>query len=277
MNFVNKTITQFLIFAVNLFAQQYLSEQMKIADSLFSAEKYFDAITEYKRLLYFDSTKQFSFQANLKIGLSYKEGGKLSESIKYFTLAEINAANSKQLFESKIYQVRSNILRRTTARADKILDELESDNRLTEFKREIKYWRAWNKIFSDEWEEASKLFSQLNETKLAELCLNTHNKLYSVDFAKYSSMILPGIGQFYTGEYLSGLISLAWNLFSGYVTINAFNSDRVFDGIITANLLWFRFYRGNFQNAEKFAKEKNLLITNQTLQFLNDRFDGLKP
>ncbi len=277
MNFVNKTITQFLIFAANLFAQQYFSEQMKIADSLFSAEKYFDAITEYKRLLYFDSTKQFSFQANLKIGLSYKEGGKLSESIKYFTLAEINAANSKQLFESKIYQVRSNILRRTTARADKILDELESDNRLTEFKREIKYWRAWNKIFSDEWEEASKLFSQLNETKLAELCLNTHNKLYSVDFAKYSSMILPGIGQFYTGEYLSGLISLAWNLFSGYVTINAFNSDRVFDGIITANLLWFRFYRGNFQNAEKFAKEKNLLITNQTLQFLNDRFDGLKP
>lgn len=277
MNFVNKTITQLLIFAVNLFAQQYLSEQMKIADSLFSAEKYFDAITEYKRLLYFDSTKQFSFQANFKIGLSYKEGGKLSEAIKYFALAEMNAVNSKQLFESKIYQVRSNILRRTTARADKILDELESDNRLTEFEREIKYWRAWNKIFSDEWEEASKLFSQLNETKLAELCLNTHNKLYSVDFAKYSSMILPGIGQFYTGEYVSGLISLAWNLFSGYLTINAFNSDRIFDGMITANLLWFRFYRGNFQNAEKFAMEKNFMITNQTLQFLNDSFDGLKP
>lgn len=277
MNFVNKIITQLLIFAVNLFAQQYLSEQMKIADSLFSSEKYFDAITEYKRLLYFDSTKHFSFQANFKIGLAYKEGGKFSEAIKYFTLAEMNAANSKQLFDSKIYQVRSNILRRTTARADKILDELESDNRLTEFEREIKYWRAWNKIFSDEWEEASKLFSQLNETKLAELCLNTHNKLYSVDFAKYSSMILPGIGQFYTGEYVSGLISLAWNLFSGYLTINAFNSDRIFDGIITANLLWFRFYRGNFQNAEKFAMEKNFMITNQTLQFINDGFDGLKP
>lgn len=277
MNFVNKIITQLLIFAVNLFAQQYLSEQMKIADSLFSAEKYFDAITEYKRLLYFDSTKHFSFQANFKIGLAYKEGGKFSEAIKYFTLAEMNAANSKQLFDSKIYQVRSNILRRTTARADKILDELESDNRLIEFEREIKYWRAWNKIFSDEWEEASKLFSQLNETKLAELCLNNHNKLYSVDFAKYSSMILPGIGQFYTGEYVSGLISLAWNLFSGYLTINAFNSDRIFDGIITANLLWFRFYRGNFQNAEKFSMEKNFMITNQTLQFINDCFDGLKP
>ncbi|MFN3694461.1 MAG: hypothetical protein ACK4UV_05585 [Ignavibacterium sp.] len=277
MNFVNKIFLHFLIIIINIFPQEYLYEQLRYADSLFNTEKYFDAITEYKRLLYFDSTKQFSFQANLKIGLSYKEGGKLSESIKYFTLAEMNAANSKQLFESKIYQVRSNILRRTTARADKILDELESDKRLIEFKREIKYWRAWNKIFSDEWEEASELFSQLNETKLAELCLNTHNKLYSVDFAKYSSMILPGLGQFYTGEYVSGLISLVWNLVSGYLTINAFNSDRVFDGIVTANLLWFRFYRGNFQNAEKFAMEKNFTITNQTLQFLNDKFDGLKP
>jgi hypothetical protein len=90
-------------------------------------------------------------------------------------------------------------------------------------------------------------------------------------------MILPGFGQFYTGEYLGGLLSIAWNVFAGYLTINAFNQERIFDGIVTANLLWFRFYRGNFQNAEKFAQEKNLLIMNETLNFLQNEFIGLKP
>lgn len=277
MTFVSKIFLLLLLTGINLFPQQYLSEQLRYADSLFSSENYFDAITEYKRLLFFDSTKQFYYDANFKIAFSYKEGNKLSEAIKYFALAELNSENSEQLFKSKIYQVRTNILRRSTARADKILDELESDNRFSAHNIEIKYWRAWNKMFSDQWEEAYHIFSQITETKLAELCLNTHKKLYSVDFAKYSSMILPGLGQIYTGEYLNGILSLAWNIFSGYLTINAFNSDRIFDGILTANLLWFRFYRGSFQNAEKFAIEKNLSITNETLLFLQNDFDGLKP
>lgn len=277
MTFVNKIFFLLLVNVINLFPQEYLSEQLKLADSLFTSEKYFDAITEYKRLLFFDSIKQFSYEANFKIGLAYKEGNKLSDAIKYFALAEMSANNPEQFFESKIYQVRTNILRRSISRAEKILDELENDNRFTEHQREIKYWRAWNKIFSDKWEEAHHIFKQINETELDELCLNTHNKFYSVDFAKYSSMILPGLGQIYTGEYLNGLLSLAWNIFSGYLTINAFNEERIFDGIVTANLLWFRFYRGNFQNAEKFAKEKNLLIKNETLSILQNDFMGLKP
>ncbi len=277
MNFASKILSFILILSANLIPQDYLYEQLKIADSLFSSEKYFDAITEYKRLLFFDSTKQFSFHANFNIALAYKEGGKFSEAISYFALAEINAADPGQLFISKIYQVRTNILRRTTSRADKILNELETDERFKNYLKEIKYWRAWNKIFSDEWKEASQIFSEIEETYLAEICLNTYNKLYSIDFAKYSSMILPGSGQFYTGEYINGLISLAWNLFSGYLSIAAFNSERILDGILTANLLWFRFYRGNVQNAEKFATEKNTRIINETLQFLKENFNGLKP
>lgn len=274
---VNKIFLLFFLVNINLFAQEYLLLQLRFADSLFSGEKYFDAITEYKRLLFFDSTNQFSYNANFRIGLSYKEGAKYDEALKYFVFAEINSGNLEQLFESKIYQVRVNILRKSVLRAEKILDELESDLRFIDKKREINYWRAWNKIFSDEWKSAAQLFSDIGETKLAEICLNTHNELYSIDFAKYSSMILPGFGQFYVGEYLNGLLSLGWNLFSGYLTISAFNAERVFDGIVTANLLWFRFYRGNFQNAEKFAKAKNILIANQTLMYLQNEFSGLKP
>lgn len=277
MNSVNKIFILFLLCLINLFPQEYLIEQLRIADSLFSSAKFYDAITEYKRLSFFDSSKQFSYDANFRIGFAYKEGNKLSEALKYFVLAEMNAKNLQQLFESKIYQVRTNILRRTNLRADKILDELESDDKFIDHQREIKYWRAWNKIFSEKWEEASEIFYSIGENTLAGLCLNTYKELYSVDFAKYSSMIIPGAGQFYTGEYFSGLLSIGWNIVAGYFTIKSFIDERIFDGIITANLLWFRFYRGNFQNAEKFALEKNHSISNKTLIFLQKEFEGIKP
>lgn len=277
LNFVNKLFFIILFLQIKALPQNYFVEQLRFADSLFKSENYYDAITEYKRLPFFDSTNHFRYYANFQIGLCYKYGAKYSEAIKYFVLAEINSNDDEEIFNSKILQVRTNILRRSTLRAEKILNELDGDKRFHQHQKEIKYWRGWNYIFSDKWEKAYQTFSSIGETNLAQICLNTHDKLYSVDFAKYSSMIIPGFGQFYTEEYLSGLLSLAWNLFAGYLTINAFNQERIFDGIITANLIWFRFYRGNFQNAEKFAKEKNIVISNETLLFLQNKFEGIKP
>jgi len=85
------------------------------------------------------------------------------------------------------------------------------------------------------------------------------------------------LGQFYTGEYVSGLISLGWNVLWGYLTINAINEDRIFDGFMIGTLLWYRFYNGNLQNAEKFAKQKNLEKSNSALRYLQNKYKGNKP
>lgn len=277
LNFVNRLLFFVLLLQIKILSQNYFVEQLQLADSLFKSQNYFDAITEYKRLLFFDSLNHSRFYSNYQIGLCYKNGAKYSDAIRYFVLAEINATNDEELFNSKIQQARTNILRRTISRAEKILSEMENDKRFEQNKNEIKYWRGWSFIFSDKWDGAHSIFSEIGETNLAQICLNTHDKLYSIEFAKYSSMIIPGLGQIYTGEYLSGLLSLAWNVFAGYLTITAFNQERIFDGIMTANLLWFRFYRGNFQNAEKFAEEKNTRIINETLFYLQNEFNGIKP
>ena len=106
---------------------------------------------------------------------------------------------------------------------------------------------------------------------------NIDEELYSVSFAKTISYIIPGAGQIYTGEYISGLLSLGWNVLWGYLTIRSFIDERIFDGIVIANFLWLRFYRGNFQNAEKFAEEKNLIISNKGLEYLQYEYSGRKP
>lgn len=277
MNFVSKTILFFAsLFIFELIAQDDFLNQFNFAKKYFDEEKYFDAITELKRLSFFDKENQYSYQTGLLTGLSYKAGGKFDEAIKYFVIAERFSSNQDEYFISKTFQIRTNILRRATKQAHKQLNQLESDSRFESKKKEINYWRGWNYIFEDEWQQAANHFNDVDST-LYSFCLSVESEKYSEDFAKYSSYLIPGLGQFYTGEYLSGLLSLSWNILLGYFTVNAFMEDRVFDGLIIANFLWLRFYTGNLQNAEKFAVDKNLEITNSALLYIQNNFTGEKP
>jgi len=279
MNFVNKkTLFLFVVFISNVFPQNSLQQQFDFANQLYQQEKYFDAITELKRLQFFDKENFYSFQTNLLIGKSYKAGSKFDDAIKYFTLAEMNATNDDDYFTSKILSARTNILRRTTKQAERILNELNDDSRFISKVKETKYWLGWNYIFSDDWEKAYEIFAEGNiDTALANFCKIIDDEMYNKNFAKYSSYLIPGLGQFYTGEYISGALSFGWNILFGYLTINSFAEDRIFDGIMVGNFLWLRFYSGNIQNAEKFAVQKNLVITNTALNYLQYQYHGIKP
>ena len=258
-------------------AQNTLKQQFELAKNLYSEEKYFDSVTEFKRLLFFDELKSYDYEANLLIGLSYKYGAKYSDAARYFTIAEMNSATNDELFEAKIEIIKVNILRRTTARALILLDSLQVDSRFDNKSDEINYWRGWAYIFSDDWEKASQSFSEIKpDHQLAVLCDSLASDMYNPALAKTLSLI-PGAGQFYSGEYVSGLISIGWNVLWGYLTINAFIEDRVFDGFVVGSLLWWRFYSGNLQNAEKFAIEKNLEKTNATLRYLQNEYNGVRP
>ncbi|MCL5029834.1 MAG: hypothetical protein M1480_12550 [Bacteroidetes bacterium] len=268
----------FFLTEANLNAQNYLTKQFDYAKKLFNNEQYFDAITEFKRLLFFDEEGTYKFEANRFIGLSYKEGAKFSDAIFYFTLAEMNAKNDDELFESKMDIIRSNILRRTTSHAIELLDLLETDKRFSQRIKEIYYWKGWAYLFSDKWDDAANYFSQTDSNKtLSTFCKEVDKNKYSSSVAELLSIFIPGSGQIYTGHYLSGLLSLSWNLLWGYVTINAFIANRVFDGLAVGNFLWLRFYNGNLQNAKNFAEEENLKIVNQALNYLQFGYNGTKP
>jgi len=266
-----------LLLPLKSFAQFDLSNQFEYCKKLFNEEKYYDSITELKRLLFFDKKNLYGYSANFMIGESYKEGAKFSDAILYFTLAEINAKDSMQISNSKIEIIRSNILRKTFIRALQLLDSLSSAKRFAT-EQQINYWRGWAYALNDKWGKAANSWGKVDSAKsLTQLAQKVEDEKYPVTFVKALSYIIPGAGQIYTGNYLSGLLSLGWNILSGYLTINAFAENRIFDGFVIGNLLWLRFYNGNLQNAEKFAKEENLKIANSALLFLQTKFRGVKP
>ncbi len=271
-----KILLILLIFQATVWAQGLLEAQLRYADSLLAAQKYFDAITEFKRLEFFDSTNRYRFEAEFKIALSYKAEENYCEAVPHFLQAIRNAENPAEKFNVQMLLIRNYILQR---KIDEALNLISSLEKKADENQEylLKYWRGWAYMFGGKWTRAFYTFKQMKENELAELCKKVVEEEYSVPLAKGLSYILPGAGQVYVGEYLSGVMSFGWNALWGYLTIKAFLAERVFDGIMIGNLLWFRFYRGNIQNAEKFSKQKNIEIYNKAYGYLENKFKGLKP
>ena len=113
--------------------------------------------------------------------------------------------------------------------------------------------------------------------QLKLLADSVESEKYSIVLATAMSYIIPGSGQIYTWNYLSGIMSLGWNVLWGYLTINAFIAERAVEGILIGGLLWARFYRGNIQNAEKYAIEKNREISTKAYHYLAKEYKGKKP
>lgn len=267
----------FIWFSSFLHAQQTLQEQFNYAVSLYNTGNYFDAVTEFKRLNFFDKQKEYAYTSNLVIGKSYKEGGKYSEALKYFTLAEMAAVNDSDLFDAKIQTVKVNILRRSIPGALRLLDLMEGNEAFKDRKQDIIYWRGWAYMFGSRWNDAAEAFAATGNDSLKALCEKVSTDQYNVTTSKLMSFIIPGAGQFYTGHYFSGLLSLGWNALWGYLTVRAFIDDRIFDGIIIGNFLWLRFYSGNIQNAAKFAESENIEIENRAFRYLQYEYTGVKP
>lgn len=272
-----KIIFSLILISLSVFGQNVLQKQFDYAEDLFKQEKYYDAVTELLRLSFFDNEKQFEYKTNLLLGFSYREGGKLSESLFYFTKAVLSSKNIEEEIYAQKELLKIYILRRQTSQAEKILSDFENKKEHIT-KEEILYWKGWVAMFNDDWQKSSEYFSQIDSAEiLYNLSIEVENKKYSVSFAKGISYFIPGAGQFYTGNYFSGLLSLGWNVLWGFTAVNAFKAERIFDGFAVTLFLWTRFYNGNIFNAGKFAEEKNIEIVNKAYNFLQYEFKGIKP
>ncbi len=259
----------------NVLAQNVFERQLNYADSLFARKDYFNAITEYKRLKYFDSTGKYHFISDFNIALSYKRGAKFNDAINYFDIALSEARSDQEEFKANIEIIKTLILTRKIKEALRKLTSLKKVYFGKKFK-ELEYWQGWAFMFGERWEQADSLFTEMGQKELSRICKNVLNERYSLTVAKIFSYLVPGAGQLYAGHPFSGLMSFAWNALWGYLTLKAFFAQRFFDGIVIGNLLWFRFYRGNLQNAQKFVLQENEKIYNDAYDFLQFKFKGKK-
>lgn len=258
-------------------AQEYLENQLNYAQSLHQSEKYFDCITELKRLVFFDSSKVFSYRAQMLIGDCYKKGARFNDAAKYFGLAVLSAGSHQEEYSARIAAVRNDIMRNQPGMALWSLGNLAKDTAFSNMRKEIVYWRGWAFMRKGEWKNANKQFSTYGEDSvLIKITKEAYEREYSPVKAKMLSIFLPGTGQMYSGSYLSGLLSFALVVTSAVFTVKALISERLFDAVVIGTLTQ-RFYMGSINNSVDYAEKENDMLYNEIFTFLENKYSGVKP
>ena len=255
-----------------------LEQQFEFANSLYNQGRLYEAVTEYERLLFFDTLHTFSFDANKNIADCYRRSAQYKQAITYTGRTMMLTRNPQLLFDLRTELVKLHLLNKTFSSAANVLLQMEQDTACRNRVQEVYYWRGWSFMFQDNWQAAQKEFAKVDSAKALEyFCGQIDDRRYSFEIMEILSVLVPGSGQMVTGHVWNGLLSLGWNVLWGYLTIDAAVADRVGDALLIGNLLWLRFYVGNVENAGKFAKEKNSLIFQDALRYLQDEFIGAKP
>lgn len=94
-------------------------------------------------------------------------------------------------------------------------------------------------------------------------------KIKSVKKARLLSIIFPGMGQIYNGNYGKAAISLALISMSGLLIYYNFNNKAYFSGILSGNALIPLFYFGNVNQMRGLVENKNKIKTNNFNKNLN--------
>jgi len=283
---------RFFLLSAILFCTIHAGTQdkaLEVAEKFFNSENYYDAITEYRRYIFFNSEKKDNSisYAHYKIGLAYRNQGKWDESLNAIRRS-IHTANTEYIRdERKIDLAIVLIASGNYSAAEFYLIKIEIFSNIPELKQKAAFFRGVSAIYSFKWEQARNAFqiyfNNHPERKYAEvgkkldsLLNKAQNLIYkSPKLAKILSTILPGSGQIYSGDWCNGINALAINTVTGYLLVNDLVKRRYLDAIFNSLFIFERFYRGNRYHAEELAKKYNKNInqkfTEKILEIIKEK------
>lgn len=254
-----------LFLAMQLFA--FSDNAFSIADDLTNQKRYDEAITEYKRFIFFNLEDPRIAEAHYKIGMSYRAEGELHQAIAEFDKSialtkDPNLADQRRLTlaTTLIASQNYNLARLELA---KILNSTKDESLL----RKTLYFSGIEAIYMRDWESVEAYFGRYylddeKADKLNSIIRTTRQSYKSPTTAKLLSAFIPGAGQIYSGYWRDGLNAFVLNgAIIGGVAYNVYKKDYS-NAIIVAYLLLLRYYNGNIYHAGKDAEKHNQELDN---------------
>jgi len=237
-------------------------------DDLFLRGEYKLAVHEYKREIMSSESEETRFRlalAEIKSG-DYDEGQKELENLLVCEDPDLKGRAQRMLGFLKLRK--GEIL---SGRFEFVDLRNRAENPLE--KAELSYWIGWSYLLEYDFASAEKEFNAVAEEKspenkffissyiiAREIRMNTAGFDHrSPVLARWLSVILPGAGQAYVGNYSQAAISFILNATFGYLTISSLLAKRYFQSIAYFYFLFARYYFGSGDNAYKMALEFNEL------------------
>ena len=257
-----------LCFSQDLYSQE---QSQKYAGYLFSSQQYTLAAEEFERLVYFDKN---NLRYKYKLIKSYRLSGNLNMGIKrvyYFYGTSIDTMPQMLASEFVKLQILSDSL-------SVVENFIQQNNKMaSEYKAVI---QSCDLLLRGNYKSADLLVKEsvlkFPEFPSAVKTLTetaTSMKLKSPFLAAGFSVIIPGSGKFYTGNWSDGVVSLLFVAGNAWQAYRGFNKHGIKSayGWVFAGLS-ASFYIGNVfgsaKAAKRYNKNKKNGIDNQVFEFV---------
>lgn len=244
---------------------------LQLADHYFEQQNYPASVTEYWRFLYFSHQHPYQFYAYYKAGMAEARQNNPGEASALWRRALQLAPNAKFRLQIRYQLILTLISRQEYDLAKIELFRMENNRVSPFFKRAATLFMGVIYLGEQSYDKARREFKRLEASGindpefqerikkidqcLAQLSAPPHQK--SPRLAKWLSTFVPGAGQIYAGQFLTGLNALALNMATSYFLYRTAERRKFRDAALVFSFLWWRYYNGNRLKAEEAAIQNN--------------------
>lgn len=230
------------------------------SDELYKEGNHNLALKEYQRVMFFDTNHEFE-ELYAVIATIYYQMSDFEKALKYFDYGLRIENNDSLKYELALKKALCYFKQNHYLEAlSELLDLPLVEDRLLESKKNlylgISYFGLNN--YNDSRQYFLSILDSTGITQLNYLFDNfaRFNKKFNPEKVEWMSKIIPGLGQFYTGNFSSGLNSfLLLSAIMGYAVFTAVNYGFI-DGLLILSSWFNRYYSGGYKNACEFSDRK---------------------
>ncbi|MBI5192407.1 MAG: tetratricopeptide repeat protein [Nitrospirae bacterium] len=289
MNYHIRTIFNLIIFLLFItVSDSYANSLLKTGDQFLQNSNYDEAITEYKRFIFFHKEDPLASYAYYQISQAYRELNNWDEAIsainKSIYLTEDDLQKELWIIDKAVILIASS----NHSLAQQELLKLYYYTEYSDVKRQSLYYLIIDFIFLHDWKSVQEYLhiyvrnysSDETTSAIAIDHLSDEVRLFrykSESRAKFLSTFLPGAGQIYSDNLWDGIKSLGTNVTFATISINLLQDGLYTDGAMVFLFFFSRYYMGNRYQAVQSAKKHNNDIDKKLeriyFEFLTSKFE----
>jgi hypothetical protein len=250
-----------LTLTINFFTSQAQSIEKTYAlgKKLYEEGNFQASEDAFRRVIFFDKKDQYGAKVNLFYANSLYFSNKYSEANYYYDLAYFNADEHTKA-EILLQKTSCYLLLQNYSYARMELLNLQDQLSPEQDKMKV-FYTAMLEFAEGNFMESKVAFKEIvKDTTQINILFEKNSKIDRLNpkTAKVLSIIIPGSGQIYAGDWKAGINSLILTGGLFYLGLNSAIKNSFLDAAIGV-LPWFqRYYNGGFKRAEKIAEAKIL-------------------
>jgi tetratricopeptide (TPR) repeat protein len=236
---------------------------LMLGDRFFDSGAYESAITEYKRVLFFDSEGRYTSSVHGKIAACYQAQKRWPEALLHLRQS-IQTASSLQQIEDREFALIATLLASgKDSEAELHLLRLREFSEIDS--RRVSLYLCATYVYRGQWkparQELERAFPGRSSDRLNTLLAEAEQaRKKSPRAAVLLSTVVPGSGQLYAGDGWDALNALAVNAGLAALIFTAMKHEYYLEGVLLFLYPFRRYYLGNRDNARLAVERENHTI-----------------